>query len=543
VTANVRDGTTIVPITQSFFSSTTWTVPAGVTYVTVTASGAGGGSGGSDSSGNPGGAGGPGGLAEATVAVTPGGNLSISVGTAGANAGDGTGANGGNGGSSGVTGVVGGGGGGGGGANGSPGSDGSCGGAFITGIPILNSPCGGSTYNGYVTLSYPATPTLPPDPRRIGVSATGSYWGGAGEQIDLLSGNLNYTLALMKPQSRGWGATLALSYNSQMWRQTGTTSSNLAVDVGYGLGWTLQAGSLVPVGAYYAFRDATGATYLLDQYANGVYTSKQGAYVSYDVNANRIYFPDGSFWVMGAKSAATEPDAGTLYPTKIQDSNGNYITIGYANGNTSARLLSIMDARNGTQNGYGFQYNTDSPVPHLIGIGGPLKTSESYTLTYTNGVALQSPFDSSSFGAATTLTSVTVTALPTNPYVFQYSPGTAELTKVTTPAGGTLGWAYRTFAYSSGYSYREVTTRSMQQTPSALTNTWNIGLDSNAAGHASTTVTDNGAGTSKVWNFDTSTGPFLGLVSVYRKRGLRPPLSRRTTRGRRTRLADRMSGA
>ena len=106
-----------------------------------------------------------------------------------------------------------------------------------------------------------------------------------------------------------------------------------------------------------------------------------------------------------------------------------------------------------------------------------------------------------------------------NPYVLQYSAGTAELTKVTTPAGGTLGWAYRTFAYSSGFSYREVTTRSMQQSPSALTNTWGIGLDNNTAGHASTTVTDNGAGTSKVWTFTTAAGPFLALVSAYQEKG------------------------
>jgi hypothetical protein len=59
----------------------------------------------------------------------------------------------------------------------------------------------------------------------------------------------------------------------------------------------------------------------------------------------------------------------------------------------------------------------------------------------------------------------------------------------------------------------------MQQTPSALTNTWGIGLDNNTAGHASTTVTDNGAGTSKVWSFGTTAGPFLGLVSTYQERG------------------------
>jgi hypothetical protein len=57
------------------------------------------------------------------------------------------------------------------------------------------------------------------DARRVGVRPAGAYWGAAGEQIDLLSGNLNFALALIKAQSRGgWSATFMLSYNSQMWR-------------------------------------------------------------------------------------------------------------------------------------------------------------------------------------------------------------------------------------------------------------------------------------------------------------------------------------
>ena len=360
------------------------------------------------------------------------------------------------------------------------------------------------------------------DPRRIGVRSTGSYWGAAGEQIDLLSGNLNFTLALMQPQSRGGGATIALSYNSQIWKRTGTTSSNLGVDVGYGFGWRLQAGSITPSGSYYLFRDGTGAEYLLDQGTYPVYTSKQGTYVSYDANANTVYFPDGSFWVMGSKSAAGEPDAGSLYPTKMEDSNGNYIQIQYATStggggiNTSARIQYIIDSRsNGLSNVYTLQYNTDTPIPHLTSITNSIQSAESYTFS-TAGQALQSPFDSSSFGTVTLLSGVTVTASNTA-YGFQYSTGAAELTQVTTPASGTLGWGYRTFAYSSGISYREVNTRSMQPYSGGATYTWSIGLDSVASGHASTKVTDNGAGTSKVWNFRTDAGTYLGLVSMYQE--------------------------
>jgi hypothetical protein len=58
------------------------------------------------------------------------------------------------------------------------------------------------------------------NPRRVGVNALGTYWGGMGEQIDTRSGNLNYTLPLLSAQGRGgWAVPFALSYNSQMWRK------------------------------------------------------------------------------------------------------------------------------------------------------------------------------------------------------------------------------------------------------------------------------------------------------------------------------------
>jgi len=45
-------------------------------------------------------------------------------------------------------------------------------------------------------------------------------WGAAGEQIDLMSGNLNFSLPIATAKSRGgWSANFMLSYNSQMWRK------------------------------------------------------------------------------------------------------------------------------------------------------------------------------------------------------------------------------------------------------------------------------------------------------------------------------------
>lgn len=173
------------------------------------------------------------------------------------------------------------------------------------------------------------TVTTPPagaiDPRRAGVRPTGSYWGSAGEQIDTLSGNVNFTIPLFKAQGRGGRAvTLALTNNSQVWRKDPGGTWKLARDVGYGFGWCLMAGSLLPYWSdlitihHYIYTDATGAEYRLDQNNAGVWTSLEGIYLSYDSNAKRLYFPDGSFWVMGTTAAGIEQDAGTQYPSLME---------------------------------------------------------------------------------------------------------------------------------------------------------------------------------------------------------------------------------
>jgi len=53
------------------------------------------------------------------------------------------------------------------------------------------------------------------DALETGVRPLGSYWGGSGEQIDMRSGNLNYSIPLLKAMSRGgWSLGFNLTYNS-----------------------------------------------------------------------------------------------------------------------------------------------------------------------------------------------------------------------------------------------------------------------------------------------------------------------------------------
>jgi RHS repeat-associated protein len=356
------------------------------------------------------------------------------------------------------------------------------------------------------------------DPRRTGVRTYGSYWGAAGEQIDTTSGNLNFSLPLLKMMGRGgFGVTARLSYDSQMWRNDSAGDWLLGYDVGYGLGWRLQVGSLIPVWGtsaidHYLFVDSTGAEYSLSVNNGGVWTSQEGVYLAYDSNANRIYQPDGSFWLMGSVSSGGEQDAGVMYPTQIEDTNGNQIIIQYATGagsgsvNTSARISTISDARATFSSGvsYSFTYNNDT-IPHLQNVYNYLGTAESYLFGYSVN-SLSSPFDSSSFGTTTVLQSVS--AGFAGPTAFTYSAGSAEMLSMTTALGGSLNWAYGAFTYSGGVQLREVQSRT---TPSLPNSTWSFTHDgaSQPQYHTTTTIADSSAGTQKVY---TNGVPLSGLV-------------------------------
>ena len=191
------------------------------------------------------------------------------------------------------------------------------------------------------------------NPRKLGVRALGTYWGAGGENIDMGSGNLNFTVPVMGAKSRGIAAGLALSYNSQNWREHGTGVFKLGQNTGAGYGWRLGFGSLVPYYQDYwtihhwTFIDASGAEYRLSLDANGRWVSSEGLYIAYSPSSNKLRFNDGSYWVMGSVSTGGEEDAGARYPTRMVDSNGNTITIWYQAGqgmagdNTSSRITGV----------------------------------------------------------------------------------------------------------------------------------------------------------------------------------------------------------
>jgi YD repeat-containing protein len=405
----------------------------------------------------------------------------------------------------------------------------------------------------------PIAVTTPPtgaiDARETGVRTTGSYWGGGGEQIDMRSGNLNYTMPILKAMGRGgWGVGFNLAYNSQNWRQDPGGTWQLGEDVGYGYGWKLLAGSLLPLDApsglvgEYLFTDATGAQYHLNQNSGGVWTSVESVYVSYDSNVGKLHFNDGSFWVMGSTSAGTEWDAGTMYPTLMEDSNGNQVVISYNDGvgvtwgNSSSRISTIEDVRGSD---YAFTYNTDT-IPHLTGIVNYIGTAENYSFAYTESYPLYNPFTGENFNTIVTLLqSSTVTGIPLTTY-FTYDTfsattscsssgtgayGPAQLTQVTTPYCGHLRWTYTTANPLSGSrTYNEVAKRYLSMSATAAESEIDLNRVSDTlySVHSSATLDDSLANAEKFWSFQTDTTQFMGgLQLTYEERTLSPltPLS------------------
>ncbi len=382
--------------------------------------------------------------------------------------------------------------------------------------------------------------TTPPagsiDPREVGVRPTGSYWGGAGEQIDLRSGNLNFTIPLLNVMSRGGKSYgFNLSYNSENWRQDPGGTWQLGRDIGYGYGWKLQAGSITPIYDgiweldHYEFIDSTGAQYRLDQNNNGVWSSKESIYVYYDSNAQRLYFRDGSFWTFGCTSAGTEQDSGTMYPMSLFDSNGNWVSITYEPGvglstiNTSSRIYAIEDVRGNGAADYSFTYNHDA-IPHLTGITNSIGTAENYSLSY-NTMTLCDAFTcTATYGTWSFLGTLTTTGVNTSTN-FQYwtnnnGAGNGELTQVTFPYGGHIRWAAGTFTYDGNVSQPEVNSRYLSMSAGAPEGYYEIGYSpyTNAFFHVYCVVDDADGLGEKSWTFSSTSGPGYGLMSSLESR-------------------------
>ena len=373
--------------------------------------------------------------------------------------------------------------------------------------------------------------------RRVGIRPNGTYWGGGSEQIDVLSRNLNYTLPLFAAGGRGINVQIQGFYNSQIWERDNPTVIAYGIDTGFGYGRHIQLGSIVRqysngniIG--YTFINDTGAEFPFSLF-RGVWISTQGLYISFDQTKRKLQFSDGTFWVMGCESAYGEADSGTLYPTIIEDRNGNQILIRYMPGigsqqsDTSSRIHEIQDSRavdtESSRKTYSFTYNEDS-IPHLISITSPIDQKANYHFTY-EIQQVTSPFGENGnreYDFIRVLKTVHQEGLL--PQTFTYNQF-GELEQVQLPYGARFRWEYETMNEQG--NVRVVSHRGLTLSHGREEAIWEIRSARNMGNNARqiTTLIEPVGGSKRIWSFDAdlqSNG--CGLLSILEEKDERRTL-------------------
>ncbi len=389
------------------------------------------------------------------------------------------------------------------------------------------------------TVAVRTPPAGNKDPRAVGVRPTGTYWGASPENIDLQSGNLNFTLPLVTAKGRGGTEVpFRLSSNSLNWRKDNNLVWKLGTDVGFGWGWKMMVGSLTPVYAdwwtvsYYKYTDSTGAEYRLDTNDSGIWRSKEGIFVEYDSGAGRLYFPNGMYWEFGCEANGTEADAGTKYPTRLVDSNGNEIKLRYQGGlhyggeNGSSRVTEVEDVRaqwtGSKYRTYLFNYNNDA-IPHLTSIASDIGDGQAFGLSYSSGHSLQDPFTAGSYGTVTRLNTLSLPGGSLQ-YSMEYQSSSQELKKVTMPYGGTVEWVYAPKTLYGVRTQMEVNYRILNALDGQGAKTYTLyhddAGDTGRPAHHYTVVVDASGAADKVYYFNTAADYRLGKMWMLHERAL-----------------------
>ena len=349
---------------------------------------------------------------------------------------------------------------------------------------------------------------------RRGIHPNGTYWGHGEEKIDLLSGNLSFSIPLLHAQSRGANTLLRCSYNSHGADSEGQPLAH---------GWSLLIGALSsktdPDGNIeYVYHDGTGAAFPLIPH-EGNFISSSGQYFTWDAGADVMYFSGGERAEFAAVASEQEKDAGFRFPTRIIDTNGNFIEIAYQSGkgasasNTSGRPIAIYDARGmGGAPSYSFLYDKDAPS-QLSGIESHVGTAESYTFGFSQEAVLD-PLKGGNAVECRQL--VQLSCSVGHEYSFSYNEF-GELASASMPSGGKLTWDYGSFTFSDGRIVREVQGRSLVDpySPSSASrfSLSRAGDTGGAHVHAVATLAEDTNSAKKVWTFNTNTADgTLGLT-------------------------------
>ena len=159
--------------------------------------------------------------------------------------------------------------------------------------------------------------------------------------------DFTFGLGIVGMPGRGLDAALSLVYNSQLWNKSVDSSSvtQLTFDVDSGwpsAGFRLGFGQIEDQGsAGFTLTDPDGTRHALVYASSSNYDTNDGSFIHYTggSGSGTLYYPNGTQITYGAGYAGLR-----IYPTRITDSNGNYILISYAGPSGSGpKIDSIED--------------------------------------------------------------------------------------------------------------------------------------------------------------------------------------------------------
>jgi RHS repeat-associated protein len=192
------------------------------------------------------------------------------------------------------------------------------------------------------------------------------------------SGNFQFSAPIYSAEGRGIDVQLGLAYNSRLWNKAGTQMSydndKTWPAPGFNLGFGKLLGMTIPTGCMLVDADGTRHSYTgnISFYSwgtVGVMHTTDGSLIdyTYQTGTNGVMvwaqakYPNGTIVNFGAYSQA----GGGLFPTWIEDANGNIVSIAYVN-NAGPRISAVVDTMGRVVN---FHYNAANLLTAITGPG------------------------------------------------------------------------------------------------------------------------------------------------------------------------------
>jgi RHS repeat-associated protein len=214
---------------------------------------------------------------------------------------------------------------------------------------------------------------------RVGDPPGTTMDGGAG------SGNFQFATPVLTLPGRGINLALTLAYNARLWNKAGSQISydndrgwpapGFSLGFGKLLGMTINSGCML-VDANGTRHSYSGNITFYSWGTYGVMHTTDGSFIDYTywtgtngvITSAQANLPNGTVIYYGAYSQA----GGGVFPTFIEDANGNHITITYVN-NSGPRIQTVMDTLGRVVN-FHYDYNNLLTAVTTSGLAGGTRT-------------------------------------------------------------------------------------------------------------------------------------------------------------------------